>query len=555
MTEICEKFALPARINVLKFQNDKTGELVGVCTEFEKTAKPLGPTAHRGLQHSATTCCPRYPSGSTVLECRLEGDQPVAHVVQVPADGNTATQKMCLLLETKQSPSGPLSRIISRPKGPEDCPEECGNGTCNSTASPGTTYCLESLTRPGGATALASMVPTDSSNLVTALETTKVDKDGNRPYSRILYGPAEERIAEASSCEANSRDPPVTFIDCTASRKGTLARVTKCFNEIASREKNYYETNVEDGDPTAVGYQRPSQNDACRRDVFETRVDKHGPRTRLINHPTDCKRYCGYMESKASCDGPSARIIQAPGESVYEQKYLATGPAARDDVNERRNGLDPSENKKSIPVKTRVSCLRPTCPPKACASLENSQSESNSVDQVQLDYTGSIRCEPIKPVTQPEAAKVPVEEQCKTKELVDCDSSKLKDPKARSKPGYVPALKETSDCASNHVPRIEPQELLTCYRDYVPSTLLERYEACRSKRNGLQDQCFLPVPRAVIELKKNEAISRNCDHRDLPNNQNADCQSVGTGHTLVTPPASIASGFFENMTELMENVC
>ncbi|XP_078051374.1 uncharacterized protein LOC144477521, partial [Augochlora pura] len=443
--------------------------------------------------------------------------------------------------------------IISRPKEPEDCPEEYGNGTCKNNASSGTTYCLESLKRPGGATALASMVPTDSPNLATELETTKVDRDGNRPYSRILYGPVEERIAEASSCEANSRDPAVTFIDCTASRKGTLARVTKRFSGIASREKNYYETSVEDGDPTAMSYQRPSQNDGCVQNVLETRVDKHGPRTRLINHPTDCERYCGNMESKSSSDGPSARITQAPGESFHEQKCLASAPALGNDVNERRNGLDPSENKKSSPIKSRVSCPRPTRP-RPCSPLENSKSESSSVDQLQLDCADAIRCESIKSATTSEAANAPVEEQCKAMELVDCVSSKLRDSKARGKPGCA-APKETSDCPNNHVPRVEPQELLTCYRDYVPSTLLDRYEACRSKRNGLQDQCFLPVPRAVIELKKNDAISRSCDQRDTPSCESADCRSVGNSHTLVTPPASVNSAFFENATELTGNVC
>lgn len=68
---------------------------------------------HGNLEDPATTlptCCPRYPPGSTLLECRLEGDQPVAHVVQIPDERSAATQKTCLLVETKASKSGPSAR-------------------------------------------------------------------------------------------------------------------------------------------------------------------------------------------------------------------------------------------------------------------------------------------------------------------------------------------------------------------------------------------------------------------------------------------------------------
>lgn len=67
----------------------------------------------RDVQHPAITlptCCPRYPPGSTLLECRFEGDQPVAHIVQIPGDRCTATQKINLLVETKATKFGPSAR-------------------------------------------------------------------------------------------------------------------------------------------------------------------------------------------------------------------------------------------------------------------------------------------------------------------------------------------------------------------------------------------------------------------------------------------------------------
>lgn len=71
----------------------------------------------RGLERRATTdptCCPRYPPGTTLLECRFEGDEPVAHVVQVASNGKPSNQKMCLLVETRQSSSGPYSRYKTK---------------------------------------------------------------------------------------------------------------------------------------------------------------------------------------------------------------------------------------------------------------------------------------------------------------------------------------------------------------------------------------------------------------------------------------------------------
>lgn len=82
-------------------------------------------------------------------------------------------------------------------------------------------------------------------------------------------------------------------------------------------------------------------------------------------------------------------------------------------------------------------------------------------------------------------------------------------PKEQSKKDLCRSEKRPTECHGNIVPTVRSEEMLTRYRDYVPPQILFRYETCRSKRNGLQDECTLPVPSAVIELKKKEIISCN----------------------------------------------
>ncbi|KZC11973.1 hypothetical protein WN55_03477 [Dufourea novaeangliae] len=487
-----------------------------------------------GLQHSATTCCPRYPPGSTVLECRLEGDQPVAHVVQVPADRSPATQKMCLLVEARQSPCGPLSRVISRPQ--ED-PGERNEPfpppqTSRRPASPPMIYHLESCECPEGPIAMASTVPTDCSNIITTLETMKYEKDVCGPTSRIQYCPAEEKIIPECPSEQNPRDLPITIIDCVASSRETSARVARVSSDNENIRKNYFETRVprDGGCPTALGFQCQSENTiSCQQNVLETRIDECGPRTCLISDPRDHGRYCNYMESKSSCNGPSARFNQKPIELVceehcpqrrIEEKKINRPPpdcvakctcpktnqkrsvvCDGETTLERRNGLDPSENLPSNPFKR--SPKKRVRPNRCCPLLEDDQRRQNEC----------VRDETIKSVTLPEAmSRKSIDDQCKMDQQVGDDCMKSEMVRTVVRKGSKMSLKESSKCSTSFVPKIKSEELLTRYRDHIPPNLLNRFEACRSKRNGLQDDCYLPVPRAVIELKK-KTVCRGDDQR------------------------------------------
>ncbi|KOC60487.1 hypothetical protein WH47_07845, partial [Habropoda laboriosa] len=492
---------------------------------------------YRGLEQPATTlptCCPRYPPGSTLLECRLEGDQPVAHVVQVPGDENSATQKSCLLVETKQTHLGPLSRIVSRP------PE----GPTNSQSP--MSYCLESRECPEGPFALAATVPLNNancSNIVTALETTKGSRCPNGPISKITYGPTVGKTPETTKCHKNSHDPSITFIDCTTSKTQASAKMTKCLkNDAKVRAKSCFETRVSrDGNcPTAVGFLcPPDHSSSCQHNVLEVKVDECGPRTRMIACPRDDSKSCGFMESKCSQDGPSAKMTQQLVDTCREEKLhqekiegfreskakSLPSPSEFDDtcreeefprgkvegfrecvdtcpgskkstgkepisVPERRNGLDPDDN---IPPSPFHRLPRKVCPPHCCKAVDPARPRS-CMDSFQRRRPETLSAGPSRSCK----CALPPSRASKRQKSGTEDCTKQKEgTRARVCNGE---RTKTKDIAS----LIKSEELLTKYRDYVPPNLLLSYEACRRKRNGLQDQCKLPIPSAVLQLKRRE---------------------------------------------------
>ncbi|KAK1133410.1 hypothetical protein K0M31_011221 [Melipona bicolor] len=462
---------------------------IGLCTEIETQ---LNPTQKQqgNLENPATTlptCCPQYPPGSTLLECRLERDQPVAHVVQIPDERSTATQKTYFLVETKASKFGPSARIVSHPQ--DDSTPKSDQSCTDSSSKRPTTYCLESRECSEGPIARAVFVPAESfsngSDAVTTLHTKKGEHP-EQPCSKIVYAPATIDDAE------KDREPRVTFFGCAASKKHATARITRCSRNSRNNvgAKRCFETRApRDSDcPAAVGLVcPPERSKPCRHSVLEARIDECGPETRTITFPPD-DDYYGYMESKACEEGPSAKITHQPVDAVASKldHLQATCPSRGEKEDQRRdllpvtrrNGLDPSdEGSKTSKIPEAEGPRGRVCPAYCCQPVPKPRSCSATIDP-------SCRSRPEKP-----------------KSCDDVEKRKLEK--------LAPCADRTKDCArSDEVPRITSEELLTRYREYMPANTLSRYEACRSKRNGLQDQCRLPVPRIVLELKRREAQCR-----------------------------------------------
>ncbi|KAL6448001.1 hypothetical protein ACFW04_000206 [Cataglyphis niger] len=61
------------------------------------------------------------------------------------------------------------------------------------------------------------------------------------------------------------------------------------------------------------------------------------------------------------------------------------------------------------------------------------------------------------------------------------------------------------------------QELLARYKEHIPIHLLEKYEICRSKRNGLQDDCALPFLQGLIRKEEKRRLDCFKHKRNIVN--------------------------------------
>lgn len=432
-------------------------------------------------------------------------------------------------------------------------------------------YTLESRECSDGPFARAIIIPSEesavnSSNKVTSLHVCKGKNHPVHPTSKIMYGPRLDQKWKGKGCE-NSEESfptPVSLIGCTASKKQATARITKCHTRddhprqsTAPGAKRCLETHVPRNTdrPTAVSYVRPLEKPAaCHHSVMEARVDESGPRTRVVSYPHE-DNFSGYMESRNVEDGPAARIMQqsldAMNESYFQteeggegcrklcrtpsdscakkpkqlqqcddKQTVKQGGTTRDESSTRRDeGLGmrrfprgkvcpaycckqtpPANRPKSCTTKYEKDCRKPEGRrqqaeaaverPKTCAGGEDLQRVGGK------PRTYKFLILPCKIVDK---SRQPADPDCarpkeKKERLEDC---------GREEEKVVCEGEEEEE----EVPKISSEELLTRYRDYFSPNTLHRYEVCRSKRNGLQDQCKLPIPRAVIELKKKELRS------------------------------------------------
>ncbi|XP_026672809.1 uncharacterized protein LOC113464817 [Ceratina calcarata] len=563
--------------------SSKDTETVGGYTEVGKREK----STHYGREcPSLPNCYTCYPPGSTLLECRLEGDQPVAHVVQVPGRGCPVNQKTCLVVETKGTEFGPLSRIVSQPHEELTRSAEALMPCQTQTSQLPMSYCLESSECRGGPVARAVIVPTNNcpSSKVTTMETTN-EGHYDKPTSKIVYGPT---IKETTAPICN--DEPVTVINCKANRKQTAVRLTRCLVNANPGAKTHFETCVaRDGScPTTMGFVRPCDQDPTQQSVVETSIDECGISNACMDTCSQDDKFCGCLESRPCKAGPTAKITQHNARDTVQdtrpvvnrfeestEKVYRTPPdcvvtcsgykkprfkcPAKDfhPRIERRNGLDPGDQEyTSNPFKRPIKKQRQVCPRHCCPPIHKPKSTSHGQCQRAqsaisrlsehclpierpkscLDSPSRLKYQPDSGdhASQPMGMFVPctstVEPSHKSRTdppdlkpikcvLVPCTivskteeevkSEKIDREQTRKTKRCVeecPKVKveKMVPCSKGFTVEIKSEELLTRYREYMSPNTLYRYETSRSKRNGLQDEMKLPVPRMVLELKNKE---------------------------------------------------
>nr|XP_034181964.1 uncharacterized protein LOC117605126 [Osmia lignaria] len=543
MSTTTKNICFPAKVIGLESKKD-AGNLVAVCSKMKKQPKSAPPAA-RGLERRATTdptCCPRYPPGTTLLECRFEGDEPVAHVVQVACNGKTASQKTCLLVETKQSSSGPYSRVISRPI---EYPEEPNQ--CNGSPQPRTAFRLESRECHKGPLATITKVPvadcTGDFKEIMTFETSKGECQADGPASRILYGPT----TGGSNCAESPRNLPTSIIECRSTAKKTLARISRCPD---------------------VSSHKPGDSTSGLHDTVETRIDTNGPKAYAINFSEDMEGSSAKEEVELTSNGQCPNNYQQPKRKRSETLKCSTiRPASTklEPPTKRRNGLDSVDN---LPVSLFNRMPRSgDCP--------HHKSGSSSVERGERDASESSKL--FKCVLVPSSVTEKLlreteklsEDRTRPKvpsrmKIRDVEARKLSEDCARPKTSSRVEVgrngsrneaktnsgreRSAAGCSKDFVPEIRSQELLTRFRDYFPPHQLQRYEVCRSKRNGLQDQCQLPIPRAVIELKRKEMLSRD-------SKPNSDSPELTQPMILVCSDHKSIANCDNSLKEYVESVC
>ncbi|KAG7209210.1 hypothetical protein KM043_015339 [Ampulex compressa] len=302
-------------------------ELVAVCKKLESSRKyPC--TQGRGTEPppaTLPTCRPRYPPGSTVLECRLRADHPVAHVVQVPPEASAAPQKVCLLVETRQSPWGPLSRETSNSQDVQrkvrfdeiSDPKQLSPPL----AEDSTSHCSKSREDPDRSAALATGAPTrtDSSRCLnlTTLETTNNTGGPDGPVYKIVCESTPAKATKTDNCQKSIQEQPVTVIECATTQEGPLVRVV--FN--SEREKRPKSKLFDDCSTVKVG------RSAARisKPKLEAKVDD------------DAKR-----KFEAECD--SSKDLKKIRDICTSQRQVPTEMDSAIRMFHRRNGLDPTRS-------------------------------------------------------------------------------------------------------------------------------------------------------------------------------------------------------------------
>lgn len=330
--------------------------------------------------------------------------------------------------------------------------------------------------------------PTDCANLNITLTATK--GENCEPSSRISHHPVARQTIEAPNCE-NFRNLPMILVDCSTKETS----VDECSNKPRPSSSTNCESLAQNGVCTLVAFQ-PSENSIpCHQSDLETRVDeceaymasllqdKHRGYRESTGEQQECETDCGKIARKKI---EKASVYHSPPDCVAG----CSGAQFRRPIDQvgvpkvkRRNGLDPQASLNQLkPIRKRV------CPPRCCPPRKEPKSGFPSIEQ---DH------------------RLPDLKSCNYKRTDDCTK-----PKTSLKilcECEQPSPRQIAEFLKTYVPRIKSRELVTRYRDYFSPSLIERYEIGRSKRNGLQDEYSLPIPRGVIEQKRKELFCQLSD--------------------------------------------
>ncbi|KAK2575002.1 hypothetical protein KPH14_008755 [Odynerus spinipes] len=337
-------------INILSMKDKQGATVPAICIHIDKVdEKPA--TTHQQhddnvLSTSAlATCRKKYPSGCTILECRLDAsNKPVAHVLQVPGDSDATCQKMSVLVEAKQTPRGPYSRVTScamrdtrEPLTDEECPKNAGMLM---------TYALESG---------------DSSK--------NNDYNNEEPISKIVYGKTTKESQEASN-DQDSCEPPQNYVehDQTKTNKFT-ENIVRPKEMIYRSPPNCEETcggaqkyNGVPEDKSQACFSKQSRNGLDPTDLetmFPRPYEKSPKKSNRVCPPTCCKPIIRFAQ-----DTTSKPLTTTPEPVTVSKKYSKDAlsvTSSQDSLERYKDYVSPNQLAKYRTCRSKRNGLQDEC--------------------------------------------------------------------------------------------------------------------------------------------------------------------------------------------------
>lgn len=351
---------------------------------------------------------------------------------------------------------------------------------------------------------------------VATLKTGEDEEQFEDAISKTSYRPTQKDL-RVSHRDETSLNQPVTLIECAATPEGPLARIVQCpANKTiqlscVKKNPNCLETSVWFDECAAGTPRSPARYSFDQRESRARIISRDDKMVQKLIEPattisgerikTNPSRQQTSSERSKSAPyrKPKSKAIKCtrqpdPDVVISLSSRMGVAPIPRA---ARRNGLDPAE----LPESSKRSLGGRVCSTARHQPTEDSTTLRSPAKEVREDsFTIETRLTTdVRPDDQ-RGLRQPTSEQMLGAEVTPLESAKL---------NKASAACRRSAAASGRVrliPRRVPddtsrslgsQEPLARHELYIPEYQLERYAACRSKRNGLQDECVTPFLRAV----------------------------------------------------------
>ncbi|XP_020283153.1 uncharacterized protein LOC109854462 [Pseudomyrmex gracilis] len=239
-----------------------------------------------------------------------------------------------------------------------------------------------------------------------------------------------------------------------------------------------------------------------------------------------CHHYppgCTVLECRLEANRPVARVVQVPADTAATARNSCLLARTRSSADRVSRKTSRSKARKDSSTADEYALL-PTFHVLKSQDSKCSLAGKASVETVILDVTGDKQSDtPISKIIHCPSTR-PVSEVCVTRDRADdqrrpASERTLRVKVARANPaksdkasvcqrsaravGRARLIPEEKVCGDTP----PPQELLARCKN-IPAYQFERYEARRSKRDGLQDEYVHPLLRSVLE--KDESTTNVC---------------------------------------------